>query len=594
MSKRPIKFTLFIALLGSVSIFGNSAGSDSQVDGSGRRTMSALKAVVEVRDRIHRLHVDMIDSTSLVEGAIDGMVSVLPQGDNLFVSAADMAMDSPAADNRGQLNLLSEAYRQIYRSFLTPVVPDTLSKGAIWGMLATLDPHSSFVEPIDVSQMMERFRGDFEGIGIYFEVRHGRLLVISPILGSPSDGKLRAGDQITMIDGIPTEGITTEQVMKKLRGPKGTTVDVSVERKGEEEWLEQTILRDRIKVSSVPYAYIIEPGTGYVRITRFTETTGQGLAAAIQKLRSQGLRRLLLDLRQNGGGLLSQAVEVADQFIDRGELIVYTEGRNPHERQNYRAATPLTEERLPLIILLDHGSASASEIVAGAIQDLDRGLIVGQTSFGKGLVQEQFRLSDGAGLLLLTVARYYTPLGRLIQRPYTEDLQAYIHGGIDDVDPNSVDSLRSSKKRFRTASGRVVYGGGGITPDTTLVREEYSSFMRRLFAKAALFDFAIDWVGSREVWSGDFPSYLSNYSAPDSALVEFGRYLAEKEIVVEEGALHTDGELLKREIKAEFVRVLWGDEARYRVKLEGDAQAQQALPLFGEAEELLADTRLRN
>jgi len=303
------------------------------------------------------------------------------------------------------------------------------------------------------------------------------------------------------------------------------------------------------------------------------------------------MRRLLLDLRQNGGGLLSQAVEVADQFIDAGDLIVYTEGRDSSQRREFRGQTPGPAQPLPLIVLLDHGSASASEIVAGAVQDLDLGLIVGETSFGKGLVQEQFRLSKGAGLLLLTVARYYTPLGRLIQRPYTDDVQAYVQEGYDDVDPNAVDSLRVAKAKFNTSSGRVVYGGGGITPDHVLLPAEYSRGLRAVVSSGVLFDFSSSWVAGRNDWPADFSDYFADYAVSAGALKELTTSLAEKDIDLDAATLAVDGEAIRRRIKAEFARVLWGDEAHYRVRLEGDRQVEGALELFGQAEKLLVRRR---
>ena len=565
-------------------------------------SMSSLKQMLEVRDRIHQHYVDPVDSTRLIDGAIDGMVAVLPEGDNVYLSSTDMSevadwegnLSPPAMDNRQQVKLLSEAFRRVNRQYVAPVAADTLSRGAIWGMLATLDPHSSYVGPQDLEQMVERFRGDFEGIGIYFEVRQGRLLVIAPILGSPSDGKLRAGDHITMIEGVPTEGITTEQVMKKLRGPKGSRVRISVHREGEKDWLEVTIKRDRIAVSSVPYAFMLQPATGYIRITRFTEKTGAELGRALESLQNQGLERLLLDLRSNGGGILSQAVEVADRFVEQGELIVYTEGRNAAVRQEYRSQTALRGDPLSLIVMLDHGSASASEIVAGAIQDLDMGLIVGQTSFGKGLVQEQFPLAAGGGLLLLTVARYYTPLGRLIQRPYTEDLQAYVHEGIDDLDPNAVDSLRAAKKVFYTSMGRRVYGGGGITPDEILEIEENSAFMGQVLSSGALFDFSGRWVGSHSDWATEFADFMENYTVPETALKEFLDVLSARDIQVDEEIYTAHLDVLQRELKAGFAQVLWGDERRYQIYIKGDRQILRALELFAAADELVAKRRMQN
>lgn len=556
---------------------------------------SSLRMVFDVREMIHQHYVEEVDSMRVIDAAIDGLVASLPEGENIYISPAEIAQVEaasrefvpPKLDNRQQIALLEEVFRDVGKQYLARVSADTLSHGMIWGMLSALDPHSSYLEPDEYAEMAERFRGDFEGIGIYFEIRQGKLMVISPIVGSPSYGKLRAGDQIVQIEGVSTEGITNEQVMKKLRGPKGSRVRVTVLRQGRREPFDVVIQRDRIEIHSVPYVYMLRPEVGYIRIARFAETTGQELNQALERLRGQGIERLLLDLRGNGGGLLTQAVEVADCFLEQDELVVYTEGRSPDSRRDYRAQRPLESEPLSLIVMIDHGSASASEIVAGAVQDLDMGLIVGQTSFGKGLVQEQFPLSSNGGLLLLTVARYYTPLGRLIQRPYTDDLQAYYQEGVDDFDPNTVDSLRTDKAVFRTALGRPVYGGGGITPDVMLGEEAYSEFALELFSRGTLSDFSSRWVGTQPVWPGDFASFQAGYQVADSILVAFHQFLDRTEIPATDEELAAHRDLLQRELKAGIAQVLWGDEQRYRIHLEGDTQVLQALDLFARADTLV-------
>ena len=544
-----------------------------------------LRLVLEVRDRIHREYVDEVDSLRVIDAGLDGLVAGLDAGDNLYRSPTELGAAREPLDDRGQVGLLDEALQRVQLQYLEPVASDSLARGVVRGMLAALDPHSSYLLAAEYEEMVETYRGDFEGIGIYFEVRQGRLLVIAPIVGSPSYGKLRAGDHIVEIEGVPTEGITTEEVMEKLRGPRGSEVRVAVHRQGRPALLDLEIRRDRIALQSVPYAFMLAEGTGYVRIVRFAETTGGELGQALETLRRQGLQRLLLDLRDNGGGLLQQAVEVADYFIEEGSLVVYTEGRDG--RREYRARRSLGGDSLPLVVLIDHGSASASEIVAGAVQDLDLGLVAGQTSFGKGLVQGQFPLRSNGGLLLLTVARYYTPLGRLIQRPYTDNIQAYIQAGIDDVDPNSIDSLRAGKEIFYTASDRPVYGGGGITPDTLLRVEEYSDFAIDLFSSGVIADFSGVWVGNRGDWLRDFDAYRSDYEVSDDGLAAFAAFLADEEWEVGAEELVSHRDFLRRELKAGFARVLWGDEQYYRVRLDGDGEVNQALGLFAEARALL-------
>jgi carboxyl-terminal processing protease len=552
-----------------------------------------LKLIAEVRDKIHRYYVEPVDSLRIIEGAVDGMAEAVAQGeegvqDSSALAEADSLLRIHAPlSNRRQLELLARTLDQLSQTRESPYPPDSLARAAVSGMLIALDPHSSYLDPQESEEMMERFQAHFEGIGIYFDIHQGQLVVISPIEGSPSYGRLRAGDHIAAIDGVSTEGITADQVMQKLRGPRGTQVQVSVVRPGAEERLEITLTRDRIPVHSVPYACLLRDRTGYIRITRFAEQTGEELGQALSRLESQGMERLILDLRGNGGGFLSQAVEVADFFLDQGQLIVYTEGREAGSRIDYHDQNPLEGEPLSLVVMIDHGSASASEIVAGAIQDLDLGLIAGQTSFGKGLVQEQFPLSSNGGLLLLTVARYFTPLGRLIQRPYTDDLAAYVEAGLDTVDANAVDSLRADAPVFHTAQGRAVYGGGGITPDVVLKPASLSGFAEEVLANGAVFDFGSRWVGRHRDWPARFEDFLANYRVSDQALDAFIAFLRqEKKLQVEDSTFAAHRPFVEGELKAEFARGLWGDEQRYRVLLEGDEEVAQALGLFAQADAL--------
>ncbi len=551
--------------------------------GVARQGDQSLDLVFEVRDRIHRDYVDPVDSVRVVDAGIDGMLDLLPEERRQTAFVQRPTEDHPG--DRAQRQQLVETFN-LLRDMPSEGIPaDSLVRSSVWGMLSALDPHSSYLDETDYADMVERFRGDFEGIGIYFEVRDGKLLVISPIFGSPSYGKLRAGDHIAEIEGISTEGISNEEVMDKLRGARGSVVHVSVRRQGRADLQHYAIRRDRVTIRSVPYAYMIEPGVGYVRAVRFAETTADELSQALKDLHGQGMQSLVLDLRDNGGGLLDQAVEVADFFLDRGQLIVYTEGRDG-TRQEYHARDRLGTP-LPLVRLIDHGSASASEIVAGAVQDLDRGIVVGQTSFGKGLVQGQFPLRSNGGLLLLTVARYYTPLGRLIQRPYTEDVHAYYEEGVDDIDPNNVDSLRVGKTVFRTAAGRAVYGGGGITPDVLLPSEAYSDFAIDLFSQGYLADFCGYWVGVHHAWPADFTGYLSGYQIDREVMDAWETFLVDRMPSVADSTLASHSRFVRDELKAGFARVLWGEEQYYRVRLQADAQLEAALEQIPNAAELV-------
>lgn len=558
--------------------------------GVAREGAGGLDLVFEVRDRIHRDYVDPVDSLRIIHAGMEGMLATLPEGGGAYRSRGQDATEGSARPgDRAQRQTLVEAFDHINRESVEAVPVDSLVRGTVWGMLTALDPHSSYLDAADYEDMIERFRGDFEGIGIYFEVREGKLLVISPIVGSPSYGKLRAGDHIAEIEGVSTEGISTEEVMEQLRGARGSQVRVSVRRQGREGLLSFAIRRDRVEIRSVPYAYMLDEGVGYVRIVRFAETTAEELERALEKLRALGMRSLLLDLRDNGGGLLDQAVEVADFFVEVDELVVYTEGREG-VRHDFRARRRLRDV-VPLVVLIDHGSASASEIVAGAVQDLDMGIVAGQTSFGKGLVQGQFPLRSNGGLLLLTVARYYTPLGRLIQRPYSDDVEVYYEEGVDDLDPNTVDSLRAGKTVFYTRQGRAVYGGGGITPDVFLSSEDLSDFAVDLFTEGYLADFCGYWAGAHSNWPADFTDYLHSYTVSQETLDALSAFLVERAYELDRAEWERHRDFLQTELKAGFARVLWGDEQYYRARMLGDEQIGRALALFPQALELVQARR---
>ena len=555
-------------------------------------TKSALRLVAEIHDRIHRYYVEEVDSTLIVEGAVRGLNRKLAQleggteaEEQPLVAMApawkrgEIAADGPPTSGRIALKEFERTFRQARLNYMSQLPVDSLALSAIDGMLSTLDPHSTYLEPVENESMQERFRSDFEGIGIYFEIRQGRLLVISPIVGSPSYGKLRAGDQIAGIENRSTDGITVDQVMERLRGPKGSRVRVTVRRPGLEELLHLIIQRDRIQLSSVPYVFTLGDGVGYIRIIQFTESTGSEVESALELLRNDGMKSLILDLRGNGGGLLSQAVEVADYFVDYGDLIVYTMGRDSHSRRDYRARRPRSGKPLPLVALIDAGSASAAEILAGAIQDLDLGLVAGQTSFGKGLVQEQFPLSGNGGLLLLTVARYYSPLGRLIQRPFSADFEAYYREG-------GAANTGAKRTEFRTELGRTVFGGGGITPDVLLFDTLFTDLEQAVLRSGALFDFGSQWVSGRDDWPPRFDRYLASYKVSEEALAGLLELLEQRELNLTDEERERLEPWLKQHMRSEFARVLWGDEEHYRISVESDRHILQSLDLVDAAERL--------
>jgi carboxyl-terminal processing protease len=475
--------------------------------------------------------------------------------------------------------------RLVRTNYVDEVDTSELIDGAITGLLRELDPHSDYIDPERFRAMNERNRGEYHGIGISFAIRDGYLTVIAPIEGSPSDQLgIRAGDRIVKIEGVSAIGITESEVFEKLRGPKGSSVHVTVQRPGREEMLEFDIQRDRIPIKSIPYWFMLDDDVGYVRIIRFSATTGDELEDALDELETEGMRQLLLDLRGNAGGYLEQAIEVSDKFIPGNKMIVYTKGRIPGSSEEHHSSDVATHDFYPIIAMIDHGSASASEIVSGALQDWDRGLVVGQTSFGKGLVQRQYRLQDGSALFL-TVARYYTPSGRLIQRDYGDrDKISYYAEGYDDLDPNTgVDPDSTARPVFYTAAGRPVYGGGGITPDVHLEPQLATATQQTLEQSGIFFRFANRWVGERDFSYPDIERFRTEFQVDDALWEEFLSTADEDGIELEREEIEQEREYASRGLKREIAGNLWGARARYRIVIDGDQSLAEALTLFDQA-----------
>jgi carboxyl-terminal processing protease len=476
-----------------------------------------------------------------------------------------------------------------------------LVDAAINGLLGQLDPHSVYIPAKEVQQISEDFHGSFDGIGIEFDVVNDTLLVVSPIAGGPSElVGLQAGDQIIAIDGKSAIGITRDEVMKKLRGPKGTKVNVTVFREGFEKPLQFEIIRDKIPLYSVSCSFMVDQDVGYVYVNRFAETTGKEVQDAVTKLRSQGMKELILDLRDNPGGLLNQAVDVASDFLPKGKTIVYTKGRIT-EANEYFTSSGGTFVEVPLIVLINAGTASASEIVSGAIQDLDRGLIVGETSFGKGLVQRQFDLNDGSAVRI-TIARYYTPSGRLIQRPYNGDRTKYfMEAYIADTSLQSGANLShkvesdSTRPEFKTASGRTVYGGGGITPDFIVKMADAPSFIYQFQVKRIFLEYVDSHYSQRQdVLQKEYVNpgnFNDKFKVSNEMLSEIFENAKRAGVNVTREEFDRDNKYVAMLAKAQIARNVWGNDGWYRVVLTIDNQFQKALTLFPEAKEIAGLSR---
>jgi carboxyl-terminal processing protease len=485
----------------------------------------------------------------------------------------------PSDSVRTQLERFQEVFYYINRFYVEVPDKEKIMTGAIEGMLSELDPHSIYIPAKNVEKVQEEFEGKFEGIGIEFIILSKILTVVSPIVGGPSEAVgILPGDQIIRINGESAYGITEDQVQQKLRGPKGTTVNVTIQRPGQAEPFDVVITRDQIPIYSVISSFMLDDQeTGYVYLNRFSKTTSDELEKALVDLEAKGMKNLVLDLRMNSGGFLEQAFEVTDKFLPAGYKIVYTKGR-ASEEEAYYSTSAGTHKLYPLIVMIDHGSASASEIVAGAIQDLDRGLVVGETSFGKGLVQHQINLRDGSALRL-TVARYYTPSGRLIQRPYDKGLMDYYADAYNDSLKVKPDSLQ----KFVTQGGRTVYGGGGITPDTILTSPRITRFTNNLIRKRVFFEFGSTYGSKHRELAQNFVKFLHSFEITEEMLDQFKDILKKQNIPLNEQALSKDLPFIKVLLKAELARNLWDSQHYYQVRISADSQINTALNLLPEA-----------
>jgi carboxyl-terminal processing protease len=464
--------------------------------------------------------------------------------------------------------------------------------GGINGLLHSLDPHSNFLDEEAYASLQEEQHGSFYGLGITIQSINGILTVISPIEGTPAfKAGLRAGDVISEIEGEPTKGKPTNLLLKKLRGPKGTKVTITVEREGFADPMHFTLVRDEIPVNSISYSFMIRPGVGYVRIKNFTETTSRELDQALHTLKEDGMKSLIVDLRFNTGGLLDQAIKVSDEFLEKGAVIVSTKGRISEANTIYKCPETNDYENMPLVVLVNRSSASASEIVAGAIQDQDRGIIVGTTTWGKGLVQSLYRLSANTALAL-TTARYYTPSGRLIQRDYSRSMYDYYYTDI------GVDEDASHREKAYTTTGREVYGGGGITPDVKVDSIQQTKFMDLLNSEYAFFNFAKRFsaaderkVQAAEASNGPKPTSLHvidrNFKADEAVMDDFRGFLEKSKISFTDKDIQDNLPQIKAQIRSEVFGAIWGSEEGYKVASDQDPQVLKALELLPKAEALL-------
>ncbi|MEB2340925.1 MAG: S41 family peptidase [Flavobacteriia bacterium] len=494
----------------------------------------------------------------------------------------ELRRSTPAAKLQQVLDLID-------RQYVDTIQEGKLVDEVLQNMLQDLDPHSYYISAADLRAAEEPLEGSFMGIGVEFSLQHDTIVVIATIEGGPSEALgIRPGDRLISADSIALTGpeVTNDLVMKTLRGPAGTKVDVGVVRGGGAPF-HVTITRGPIPINSIAATLIDTDGTGYIKLTRFARTTLDEFRKATATLADQGMKRLVLDLRGNGGGYLNAAIGICDELLPKGSEIVYTEGR-ASPRQDYKADGNGSLTGMPLALLIDEGSASASEIVAGAVQDNDRGTIIGRRSFGKGLVQEQINLRDNSAIRL-TTARYYTPSGRSIQRPYgkgidyEDDLQErYLHGELLNIDSIHLDSSEA----YRTKNGRVVYGGGGIMPDIFVPTDtaEGSAYLTRLFFSGALNRYAFDMADRHRKQFADYGSaerFAARYTVPRAALNGLVKEAAAAGVADDPQGLQRSATMITLRLKAGIARNIWGDNGYYRVLLDSDRFYRQAREALG-------------
>ena len=472
----------------------------------------------------------------------------------------------------------------VQQNYAVPVDTDkAIYEGAIPGMLRVLDPHSTFFDPQAYALLREDQRGEYYGVGMTIAPRDNQTVVLAPMVGTPAfRAGIRPGDLIVSVDGKATDGLTTPEVADLLKGPKGTTVTITVHRDGAAAPIDFTVMRDEIPKHSVDVAFMLRPGIGYIKLSGFNETTDSEMTDALKDLDAPTLDGLILDLRNNPGGLLQEAIAVSDKFLDKNQLIVSDHGRSSPEKRYY-AVSGNRGVTCPLIVMINGGSASAAEIVTGSIQDHDRGLVVGEQSFGKGLVQSVSQLSEDTGLAL-TIARYYTPSGRLIQRDY-KDISLY------DYLYNHKTPAPTEVKL--TDGGRQVTGGGGITPDVPSAAPKPNDFQQEIYRHNVFYPYQNPpSVGGFTTWYlGTKPDVTRSFAADDAVLTDFRQYLDKQGVKYTDADIAANLDWIKHMIRLEVVTSVFGLDDGYKVELEDDPEIDKAVESLPQARALYQNVR---
>jgi carboxyl-terminal processing protease len=508
-------------------------------------------------------------------------------GKNLPSGTAGEKKNSIFSGTGSKNDKFSQILGLIEDEYVDTVNTSQLTDEAIAALLEQLDPHSAYIPPVDLQGVNEDMEGNFDGIGIEFNIVNDTIVVVAAISGGPSEKLgIRSGDRIVKIEGKNVAGIKikNDEVIKSLRGKKDTKVKVEISRRNVKELIPYTITRDKIPIYSLDASYMVSDKIGYVKLNRFAETTFDEYYDAFKKLRKQGMEKMILDLRGNPGGYLNIAIALADEFLKKNDMIVYTEGRS-RKREDYKATSEGEFEDQPLVVLIDEGSASASEIVAGSLQDNDRATIIGRRSFGKGLVQEQFEFKDGSAIRL-TVARYYTASGRCIQRSYAEGTEKYyeeIYSEILNKDPKHENNKGDTLHKFKTKGGRTVYAGGGIAPDVYVPYDTsgYTKYYSDVISKGVSYDFCFEYADrNRNTLMKKYTDYKvfgADMNLGNQILNEFVDYAAKNGLPRNDSQISKSRLWLINRLQSLIARNLWKNEGFYYIINKDDSFMHAAL-----------------
>lgn len=572
-----------------------------------------LHKYLQVQRRVVDNYFGETNLKELYRNSLVGLVRAIEDSTlNIEGTPLDTTAIADVGNLRDSYNQFEEAYLYVANNHPKEKM-GSLVEASIRGMLSTLDPHSVYIEPDESEQIQEQFEGKFQGIGIQFQIIQDTITVITPIAGGPSDQLgILSGDRIIAINDTSAIDYNNQQVVKRLRGEKGTEVDVTIHRPGNPKNLDFTIVRDDIPLTTIDTAYMLDDQAGYIKINRFAATTHEEFIESVEELKNQGMERIVVDLRNNPGGYLSQAIAISEEFFPRGTKLVSTKSRHSRfDSEVYSRRNGVLKD-MPVIALVNEGSASASEIVSGAIQDQDRGLIVGQRTFGKGLVQQQYELIDKSNIRV-TISRYYTPSGRLIQKPFDDGSEEYAYEISHRANNPSMDAVQFKEQvpdslHYKTKNGRDVFGGGGIVPDIIVQSDSVSYLYGFMLSNRVDFNFVRDYLDThgdefRDKWENDFEGFRKNFTWSEEAQDDFVKQMKNEGMVLtpESEPISVENDTLQISIdefnelkpnafarmKAELARQVWGMEYFYPVINDHfNAELKEAMTHWDAAENL--------